>query len=388
MKVLFFTDSDKDDIYSLTVLISQCYLNSIEILGIVCDDGFLSYPQNVSIVQFWLNDILNFPGIDVYRGRNRDSYIKQQRYYPEAFITSYIDVMVTDFNYNPFVVPTYKTLDELMLKLNSEAPNTISILTTGNMTTLSYLLLSNPTLKTKIKTIFSMIGNYDVSGNVLPSDLSEPTILANSEYNAYLDPDSFSNVVKINTTKLNIVPLDCTNYAPLTKGTITQLQIIGTPYYNSSHDAFVKNIYTQFNALLQSTLITENTKLYMWDLLATILFLQKPISQKYISPSVDVIWTGKINTNLIEDNQKCILYNYCNYDKLLNAIIESIFIPIAPEPVPTPLLYYMDNVYYFIFYIICIIVSYFIFYYLFLLITPFSLFNKKKKVKIIESFFV
>jgi len=336
MKVLFFCDSDKDDIYSLTILISQCYLNGIEILGIVCDDGFLSYPENVSIVQFWLNDILNFPGIDVYRGRTRDSYVKQQRYFPQAFIDSYIEVMVTDFSYNPLVIPTYKTLDELMLKLNNEASNTISILTTGNMTTLSYLLLSNPTLKTKIKTIFSMIGNYDVSGNVLPANVLEPTILANSEYNAFLDPDSFSNVAKINTTKLNIVPLDCTNYAPLTNATITQLQIIGTPYYNSCLDAFVKNIYTQFIALLQSTLITENTKLYMWDLVATILFLQKSISQTYISSSIDVIWTGKINTNLIEDTHKCILYNFCNYNQLLNAIIECIFIPIPPEPVPNP----------------------------------------------------
>lgn len=332
MKVLYFTDSDKDDIYSLTVLISQCYLNGIEIIGVVCDDGFLSYPQNISIVQFWLNNILNFTGIDVYRGLNRDNYLKQQRYFPELFITSYIDLMVTNFNYDPSVIPTYKNLDELILKLNNEDTNSISVLSTGNLTTFSYLLLSNPTLKSKIKTIYSMIGNYDLSGNVLPANLLEPNILSNSEYNAYLDPDSFSNIVRINNMKLNIVPLDCTNYAPLTNNTITQLQVIGTPYYNKCLDVFVRNIYTQFIALLETTLLTKNTKLYMWDLVATILFLKKLISQTYISPNIDISWTGKINTNVIEYNQKCNLYNYCNYDQLLNAIIESIFIPIPQEP--------------------------------------------------------
>ena len=336
MKVLFFTDADKDDLYSLTILIAQCYLNSIEILGVVCDDGFLSYPQNVSMVQYWLNTILNFPGIDVYRGLNRNSYLKQQRYFPELFITSYIDVMVQNFGYDPSVTPTYKTLDELTIKINNQSPNSIFILTTGNMTTFSYMLTSNSSFKNKINKIYSMAGNYDVSGNVVPSTITDPLIVANSEYNAYLDPDSFSNVSKIMTTSFNIVPLDCTNYAPLTQETITQLQLIGTPYYNNTQNTFIKNIYTQFIALLNSTLITINTRLYMWDLVATIIFLQKQISQRYISPSIDIIWTGKINTNRLNNNQKCVLYNYIDYDKFLNAVIESIFIPIPPTPTPRP----------------------------------------------------
>ena len=329
MKVLFFCDSDKDNLYSLTILIAQCYLNSIEIIGIVCEDGFLSYPQNVSIVQFWLNTILKFPNIDIYRGLDRDSYIKQQRVFPESFITSYIDNMNTTFGYDPTVIPTYKTLDQLLIKINKYNNNSLSILTTGNLTTLSYLIsINTSSFENKIKTIYSMIGNYNVEGNIVPSSLVNPNIVANSEYNAFLDPDSFSNVVNRTHSILNIVPLDCTNYAPLTQNTIVQLTKIGLNYYNNRQNDFIKNIYTQFIALLNTTLLTENSKLYMWDLVATILFLKKQINQKYITPSIDITWTGKIDSNKCNKMNKCMLYNYLNYNKLLNAIIECIFIPI------------------------------------------------------------
>jgi len=327
MKVLFFTDADKDDIYSLTVLIAQCVMNGVEIMGIVCDDGFLSYPQNISVVQFWLKDILNFNGIDVYRGRDRDEDLKQNRNFPEAFITSYLDVLKSDFAYMLTDPPTYKSLDELMVKISRARPNSISVLTTGNMTTLSYLLTEYTTLKSKIKTIFSMIGNYNVPGNVLPVNGIPP----NSEYNAYLDPASFSNVAIINRTNLQIVPLDCTNNARLTEETITKLQELGAPYYANCQNEQLKNIYNQFVTMLTSTLITENTTLYMWDLVATILFIKKSVGQTYITQSIDIADSGKINANYVDDNQKCIIYTYCDYDKLLTAIIESLFIPIPQD---------------------------------------------------------
>lgn len=329
MKALFFTDSDKDDIYSLTVLIAQCVMNGLEIIGIVCDDGFLSYPQNISVVQFWLKDILKFNGIDVYRGRDRNQDLKQNRNFPETFITSYLDVLNNEFTYMLTDPPTYKSLDELMVKISREPPNSISVLTTGNMTTLSYLLTEYTTLKSKIKTIFSMIGNYNVPGNVLPVNGIPP----NSEYNAYLDPASFSNVAIINRTNLQIVPLDCTNNAPLTEETIAKLQELGAPYYENCQNEQLKNIYNQFVTMLTSTLITENTTLYMWDLVATILFIKKSVGQTYITQSIDIADSGKIDANYVDDNKKCIIYTYCDYDKLLTAIIESLFIPIPQEVV-------------------------------------------------------
>lgn len=325
MRVLLFCDSDKDDLYSLTILIAQCEHHSIEIIGIVCDDGFLSYPQNISIMQFWINRILKFQGIDLFRGVDRNAYLKQQNQFPESFISSYIDMMNNRYGYDPKIVPTYKTLEQLLLKIDGYADRTISVLTTGNLTTLSHLISTDAKFENKLKSIHSMIGNYAVNGNVVAASKFDPTIVANSEYNAFLDPDSFSHIVRSCHDILHIIPLDCTNYAPLTRRTLGRLNELGSKHYHETKNNFIKNIYTQFIRLLGDTIDTINTRLYMWDIVATLLFLDKSMDQQYIVPTISISWTGRI----IDDNQmnRCRLFNQIDYDKLLNAIIDGIFFP-------------------------------------------------------------
>jgi len=325
MKTLLFCDSDKDDLYSLTILIAQCYHRSIEIIGIVCDDGFLSYPQNISIMQFWIQGILKFQGIDLFRGVDRNAYLKQQNHFPKSFISSYIDMMTNRYGYDPTMVPSYLTLDQLMLKIDRYGERTIAVLTTGNLTTLSHLIRLDPKFENKLKSIHSMIGNYTVDGNVVAASKFDPTIVANSEYNAFLDPDSFSHIVRSCGDILYIIPLDCTNYAPLTRRTLERLNCLGSKYYNESKNDFTKNIYTQFIRLLGDTLITINTRLYMWDIVATMLFLDKPMDQQYIVPNIAISWTGRIVDDLQSNRSK--LFNQIDYDKLLNAIIDGIFFP-------------------------------------------------------------
>jgi hypothetical protein len=87
--VLLFIDSDQDDIYSLIILAAQHYLGKIKIIGIVCDDGFLSFPQNISVVNFWFKNVIQLEEVDVYRGLDRNSYLKQQRNYPIEWIHRY-----------------------------------------------------------------------------------------------------------------------------------------------------------------------------------------------------------------------------------------------------------------------------------------------------------
>jgi len=327
MKILLFCDSDKDDLYSITLLVAQYYFNSVEIVGIICEDGFLSYPQNIQIIQYWTNDILKFHNINIYRGLDRDTYLKQQNNFPESLVSSYINTMTTKFGYNPTIIPTYLKLDQLLIKINRYPDKSISVLTTGNLTTLSHLISTNSNFKNKIKTIYSMIGNYNVDGNVVHSSQKDHKIVANTEYNAYLDPDSFSNIINRYHGILNIIPLDCTNYAPLTHNTILQITGIGTKYSDDTQNIFIKNIFTQFIALLNETFITADTKLYMWSLVATMLFLQKSINQKYITPNINIMWTGKIIDCDDQMINKRILYNYVDYRLLLRAIVDSIFIP-------------------------------------------------------------
>ena len=72
--VFLFNDVDKDELYSLNVLIAQDYLGSLHIDGIVAEDGFLSYPDNLCMLAFWLRELRARP-IPVYRGIDRSDYL-------------------------------------------------------------------------------------------------------------------------------------------------------------------------------------------------------------------------------------------------------------------------------------------------------------------------
>jgi len=322
MNVLLFIDSDIDDIYSLSVLASQHFLGKIKIIGIVCDDGFLSYPQNISIVDYWFKNVLHLYGIDIYRGLDRDSYLKQQRFYPGEWISNFLENFKNKFGYDPTFIPEYKSTDELIKKINKLPNQSLSVLTTGNLTTFSYLLTLYPFLTSKFLKVYSMIGNYKVPGNVIPEVSSDPTIVSDSEYNAFIDRDSFSNVIQ--KTKINIVPLDCTNYAPLTSETIEDLITIGNPYYEKSKSKFLKNVYINFIKLLKMSIGGPDSKLYLWDLVTTVLFLNKNIQQKSIIRNVDINWTGKIIQNDKSIN-RCNIYSYIDYHKLIIEINKCIF---------------------------------------------------------------
>ena len=144
-----------------------------------------------------------------------------------------------------------------------------------------------------------------------------------------MDPDSFANIVRWCGDILHIIPLDCTDYAPITRCTLKRLSAMGSKYHNDTNNDFIKNIYSQFIRLLGDTPTTINTKLYMWNIVATMLFLDKPMDQQYISPNVTISWTGRIVDANLDDNHsnRCIVFNYIDYEKLLHAIIDSIFFP-------------------------------------------------------------
>lgn len=322
-EVYMFVDSDKDDLYSLNVMVAQDYLNNVKLQGIICEDGFLSFPQNICIIQFWLTQ-LNARPIPIYKGLERSAYLKQQRNFPPLFVTSYLSLMKETFGYFPST-PSYQNIENVAIEWKQKKDHSIDILTTGNLTSLKWLLNTCPTLSKKINRIISMIGNVNVPGNVVPADLERPEIRANSEYNAFLDPDALSFITDHADLDFQIVPLDCTNYAPLNQETIDILEQLGQYYLNQCDDVFLIRNYTYFLQLLKTTILTINTKLYLWDLVATMIYLTNN-GQKYVSKDKLVVaWTGRFEKK-ISFGCKNVYYNYIDYDLLLHNIIRSLFI--------------------------------------------------------------
>ena len=307
-------DADKDDLYSFNLLLNQHLKNNIKILAIVCDDGFLSYPDNVRITNFWVNDILKATDIKIYRGLDRNSFLKENKNFPKEIIVDYLNEMKDSFGYNDKINPKYYSMNELIELMQDN--NELEILTTGNMTTLNNILSNKPNLVKNIKKIYSMIGNYKVDGNLI-QEINGPKIF-NSEYNSFLDSNSFRNIIKL--YHLDIIPLDCTNYIPLNRKIIGQIEDSCKLSNKKINDELIINNFENYIKLLKSTIDTEEGELYMWDSVATLIFLGYDIGQMFTEENIDICWTGKIK----EGSNPANIYNHADINKFINNIVDSI----------------------------------------------------------------
>lgn len=332
-QVLFFTDADKDDLFVLTCLITQMHLGCINLIGIVCDDGFLNFPQNVHMIYFWLTKVLQLKCLPpLLRGSPRSAYLEQQRTFPENFISSYISTMEKVFGYEPCPpapIPPLVPLDFFMTSVLQMNCHTLSVLITGPCTTFATLLHQYPSFSSIVHDMTNMGGNYAVPGNIVPANPNDPQIVANAEYNAWLNPDALTVIsTHLHPFKWSIVPLDCTQYVPLDEKTIQTFETLGTPFYQECQDPFLRNAYTQLVLLLQTTLQTLNTKLYLWDETALVIFYGLPVNARYICQNIYISWTGQLLAGL-----HCLspfrIYNYIDYSLVLQNLIYSIFQPLC-----------------------------------------------------------
>jgi inosine-uridine nucleoside N-ribohydrolase len=184
-----------------------------------------------------------------------------------------------------------------------------------------------------------MIGNYKVPGNVVVVNI-------NAEYNAYLNSDALQNIInKIsdnnhnnnhnnhnnhnnNHKLLSIIPLDCTNFAPLNIDTINDINKREKELYENNlttNSKFIINVYDQFIKLLRTTLLTLNSQLYLWDLVNIMIALEFDVGASYdcITPKIDS--SGLILRKCSNKKYgKVKLYNYLDYQKFIDKIVFSI----------------------------------------------------------------
>lgn len=139
-----------------------------------------------------------------------------------------------------------------------------------------------------------------------------------------MDPDALSFLTNHLDLNFRIVPLDCTNYAPLNQDTIDTLEQIGQDYLNQCKDVFLIRNYTYFLRLLQTTILTINTRLYLWDLVATMIYLTNSGQNYVCKDKLTVVWTGRFEKKM-SLGSKNVYYNYIDYNLLLNNIIQCLF---------------------------------------------------------------
>lgn len=311
MNVIYFCAGDKDDYNVLTPIISLCKQGKINLIGIVCEDAFLKIEDNILMTYFWVTKILQF-SVNIYKGVNRNEQLVNNNSFPEIWSSSFIDEIKQTYNYNPNSI-NYEALDinGLIYTLNLNNYNDIKILTCSNMTTLSYIINNSITIQNKIFNITSMISNFQIYGNI---EMVEPPV--DSEYNAYLDPISFSNVVQKMGNKMCIVPLDVTQYVPLTNESIEYIKQLGLVKGLQNN-----YLFQQFLKILKSSISTVDTHIYMWNTVALTIFLNLEVSLIYITPSVSINEYGKIINNL-ESSINPKIYISINSTKFWNQVVD------------------------------------------------------------------
>ncbi len=357
-KIVLFIDADKDDLYSLCLIAAQQYYGIIDVIGIVVETGFVSIQDGLLFTQQFLNKIQVATNIDncnygfpikfnLYAGFPRPEYL-DRRLFPKIWVNSFVNRMKEIYN---ITIPNYDyiTNEFIDIPVNTNAPNVdilfseimnlenlnrIKILATGPPTSLAIGLDKYPIISSKIKSIYCMASNYLTKGNVPEQDslyagltLHTPYLDFNGEYNAFLNPYALQRVILSvgNNIDINIIPLDCTNYAPLTTDTINEIKVIAQPYLYFNKNPWTINLYNYFVSLVETTIITINSTLYLWDLCAANIALGSDVEQFYILGSPIISVSGKINLNTFNSNDRVKIYMSLKYIKLLINSIRIIF---------------------------------------------------------------
>jgi purine nucleosidase len=239
-------DGGIDDYLSLALLLT---MDNIETIGVVVTPADCYIKPAVSVTRKLL-DLMGFSHITVgestVRGLNPFPRVWRQT----AFAVDHFPLLN---DRETITTPlAQETGQRYMAKLLAEAPEPVTILETGPLTTIAAALDIDPSLEHKIRRIVWMGGALNVRGNVDP--VMEAGHDGSAEWNVYWDPPAAHQIWQTNIP-LVICPLDLTNHVPVTSELVHQL---------SKHRRFP---LAEFAALCYGVVIKGGY--YFWDVLTT-----------------------------------------------------------------------------------------------------------------------
>jgi purine nucleosidase len=207
-------DGGIDDFLSLMLLLT---MEHVELLGVVVTPADCYIKPAVSVTRKML-DLMKSPHTPVaestVRGLNPFPRVWRQ----SCFAVDHFPILNdADVIQTPLVPENGQTF---LARLLRDAPEPVTVLATGPLTTIAAALDTDPQLESKIKRIVWMGGALNVNGNVDP--VMEPGHDGSAEWNVYWDPPAARQIWQ---TKIPIVlcPLDITNHVPVTTDLVLAL---------------------------------------------------------------------------------------------------------------------------------------------------------------------
>lgn len=212
--VLMDHDGAIDDFLATLLLVT---MSDIELLGVVVTPADCYLEPAVSVTRKIL-DLADRPEVPVAASSVRGLNPFPRLYRRDCFIVDRLPIL------NERETIRTPRLDEpgaqFMARSLRNAPEPVTLMVTGPLTTVATALDLAPEIEAKIKEIVWMGGALNVSGNV--EKAIEPGQDGSAEWNVYWDPIAADRVWKTEIP-LILCPLDATNQVPVTTEFVDRL---------------------------------------------------------------------------------------------------------------------------------------------------------------------
>ncbi|MBW4501311.1 MAG: nucleoside hydrolase [Scytonema hyalinum WJT4-NPBG1] len=266
--VLMDHDGGVDD-YLATMLLMT--MDHIQPLGIVVTPADCYAEPAVSATRKIL-DLMECSHIPVAQSTVRGINPFPRLYRRDSFVVDHLPILNQSETIRTSLVA--QTGQDFMIQVLREAPEPVTLMVTGPLTTVAIALEKAPDIEAKIQKIVWMGGALNVGGNVEKS--WEPGQDGSAEWNVYWDPISAAQVWQ---TQIEIImcPLDLTNNVPVTSDIVYKM--------GRQRQYPISDLAGQCYALV----IPQDY--YFWDVLATA-YLAHPEFYQLREWETEIITTG------------------------------------------------------------------------------------------------
>jgi purine nucleosidase len=208
-------DGGVDDYLSLTLLMTMAH---VQPLGIVVTPADCYIKPAISATRKIL-DLMNRSEVPVAESTVRGLNPFPRIFRRDAFSVDHFPILNEREEIRTLLVSD-QTGQEFMARVLREAPEPVTLLETGPLSTVAAALDLDPGIESKIKEIVWMGGALNVPGNL--DKIIEGGQDASAEWNVYWDPPAADRVWRT-SIPLIICPLDITNHVPITTGFVMRL---------------------------------------------------------------------------------------------------------------------------------------------------------------------
>ncbi|MGI8503565.1 MAG: nucleoside hydrolase [Hassallia sp.] len=266
--VLMDHDGGVDD-YLATMLLMT--MDHIELLGVVVTPADCYGEPAVSATRKIL-DLMESSHIPVALSTVRGINPFPRLYRRDSFIVDHLPILNQNETISTPLVA--QPGQDFMIQVVREAPEPVTLMVTGPLTTVAIALDKAPEIEAKIKKIVWMGGALNVIGNVEKS--LEAGQDGSAEWNVYWDPISAARVWE-SQIEIIMCPLDLTNNVPVTSEVVYKM--------GRQRHYPISDLAGQCYALV----IPQDY--YFWDVLATA-YLAHPEFYQLREWETEVITTG------------------------------------------------------------------------------------------------